>query len=84
MKQWGRNRIQQELKLRQISDYCIRKAMEEISERDYLKTLMDVLEKRAAHIAEPNDFERKGKLAQYAIGKGFENEIVWEILRGLD
>jgi regulatory protein len=80
MKQWGRNRILQELKQRQISDYCIRKAMEEINEQDYLKTLKEVLEKRAGQIAEVDDFARKGKLAQYAMSRGFEGEIVWQVL----
>lgn len=80
MKQWGRNRILQELKQRQISDYCIRKAMEEINEQDYLKTLKEVLEKRATQIAEPDDFARKGKLAQYAMSRGFEGELVWKLL----
>lgn len=80
MKQWGRSRIRQELKLRNISDYCIRKAMEEISEQDYLNTLMEVLEKRALQIAEADDFARKGKLAQYAMSRGFEAELVWQLL----
>jgi len=80
MKQWGRTRIRQELKLRNISEYCIRKAMEEISEQDYLKTLMEVLEKRSMQIAEGNDFARKGKLAQYAMSRGFEAELVWKTL----
>jgi regulatory protein len=35
IKQWGRLRIRRELKFRKISDYCIRKAMEEIDENDY-------------------------------------------------
>lgn len=81
MKQWGRNRIRQELKMRNISDYCLRKAMEEISEADYLKTLREVLEKRASQIGESNDFERKGKLAQYAMSRGFESELVWDLLK---
>lgn len=81
MKQWGRNRIRQELKMRHISDYCIRKAMEEINEADYLKTLREVLEKRASQIGESSDFERKGKLAQYAMSRGFESEMVWELLK---
>ncbi|MBK8562665.1 MAG: RecX family transcriptional regulator [Saprospiraceae bacterium] len=80
MKQWGRNRILQELKQRQISDYCIRKAMEEISEQDYLITLKEVLEKRASQIAEADDFARKGKLAHYAMSRGYEGELVWQIL----
>lgn len=84
MKQWGRNRILQELKLRHISNYCIRKAMEEIKEADYQQTLKEVLEKRAAQIAEADDFARKGKLAQYAMSRGFEADIVWELLRELE
>lgn len=80
MKQWGRNRIVRELKMRDISDYCIRKAMEEIEEADYLKTLAAVLESRAAHISETNDFAKKSKLAQYAMSRGFEAELVWQIL----
>ncbi len=80
MKQWGRTRIRQELKLRNISEYCIRKAMEEISEGDYLKTLREVLERRALQIAESNDFARKGKLAQYAMSRGFESELIWKTL----
>jgi regulatory protein len=80
MKQWGRTRIRQELKLRNISDYCIRKAMTEISEQDYLKTLEEILEKRATQIGEANDFERKGKLAQYAMSRGFEGDLIWKAL----
>ncbi|MBK8342084.1 MAG: RecX family transcriptional regulator [Bacteroidetes bacterium] len=39
MKKWGRGKIVQGLKLRKISDYCIKKAMLEIDESDYQKTL---------------------------------------------
>ena len=35
MKQWGREKIKQQLKLRKISDYCIKKAMTEIPGEDY-------------------------------------------------
>ncbi|MBK9015346.1 MAG: RecX family transcriptional regulator [Saprospiraceae bacterium] len=80
MKQWGRTRIRQELKLRNISDYCIRKAMEEISEGDYLKTLREVLERRASKIGESNEFALKGKLVQYAMSRGFESELIWKTL----
>ncbi len=81
MKQWGRNRIRQELKMRDISDYCIRKAMTEIDEVEYLKTLVDVLEKRAGKINEENDFAKRNKLAQYAVQRGFEMELVWDVLK---
>ena len=45
IKRWGRMRIQQELKQRKISAYCLRKAMEEIEEEEYEQTLRTILEK---------------------------------------
>ncbi|MCB0519639.1 MAG: RecX family transcriptional regulator [Lewinellaceae bacterium] len=80
MKQWGRNRIIQELKLRGIPDYCIRKAMEEIGKGEYAEALENLLAKKAGMIAGENDFEINGKLAQYAIHRGFEVETVWEAI----
>src|SRR5690606_12644137 len=38
-KSWGRVKIKYELKLRQVSDYCIKKALQQIEEEEYLKTL---------------------------------------------
>ena len=46
MKQWGREKIKQQLKLRKISDYCIRKAMTEIDENEYEKTLRKLAYKK--------------------------------------
>ena len=82
IKQWGRNRIRQELQMRQISDYCMRKAMEEIEEGEYLETLRSVLKKRAVALNNGlTDFERKNKVAQYAIQRGYEADLVWDLIK---
>ncbi|MTB49386.1 regulatory protein RecX [Lewinella sp. W8] len=84
MKRWGRYRIKRELKQREISEYCIRKAMEEIEETDYLETLeaellrRDRQEKKAKH-----PYLRRRKLANYAVGRGFEAPLVWETINRL-
>ncbi len=82
IRQWGRNRIQLELKRRDISEYCITKAMQEIDEETYLRTLKAVIEKKAIllKIKEADSFKRKAKLAKFAIGKGYESSLVWKIL----
>lgn len=77
IKKWGRYRIKRELKQRRISEYCIKKAMLEIDEDDYIKTLHEIFEKRLKTISEPNEFMTIGNLAKYAISRGFESEIVW-------
>lgn len=82
IKKWGRNKIRRELKRRQINDYCIKKAMEEIAEEDYFKTLEALLMKKAAQMIDPFSFKHKQKLATYAITRGFEPDLVWQSLKG--
>lgn len=82
MKKWGRDRIRRELKARQISDYCIRKAMEEIDALDtYDQTLREIIGKKQARVREPNAFRKRAKVAQYAIRRGYEPDLVWRIVR---
>ena len=84
IKQWGRNRIRQELKKRKISDYCLRKAMEEIEEEDYLNTLRTALIKKNISLKEEDPYRRKSKLARYAVSRGFESELAWQLINDMD
>lgn len=81
MKQWGKRRIVQELKRHAVSAYSIRKALEEIDSTDYRKTLQEVIQKKKKLLALEDGFELQNKLAQYAISRGFESELVWETLK---
>ena len=44
IKQWGRVKIKYELKQKQVSEYCIKKALAAIDERDYQKTLQKLFD----------------------------------------
>jgi regulatory protein len=83
MKRWGKTRIKRELKLREISPYCIKKALQEIDESDYLAALEEVLEKKNKLLREDNIYQRKKKLAQHAIYRGFESGLVWEFVNAI-
>jgi len=78
IKKWGRVKIKQELKLKKISAYCIKKAMAEIEEEDYIKTLYEVFEKRFKRVKETDEFKIRGNLAKYAISRGYETQLVWQ------
>ncbi len=80
MKGWGKVKIRQELKARQISEYCINKGLKEINEEDYLEKLKDLKEKKELTEKEKNPILRKKKIAQYLISKGYESDLVWGIL----
>ena len=84
MRRWGRVRILNELKFRKITDYCIRKAMTEIEEEDYLETLIEVLEKKKLQIKEKDTFKANNKIAKYAISRGFETGLVWDTVKNLE
>tara|TARA_Y100000739_G_C20460541_1_gene396595 strand:+ start:404 stop:850 length:447 start_codon:yes stop_codon:yes gene_type:complete len=81
-KKWGKVKIKQHLKQKQISDYCIKTALEEIDTEDYLATLDLVLSKKEELLNEENNFIKKQKIAKHAINKGFENDLVWNYLNG--
>lgn len=84
IKQWGRTRIKRELALRDVSAYCIRKALEEIDETEYLDCLQNLVSKKSAQLKDDHAFARKTRLANWAIGRGFEPGLVWEVVNQLE
>jgi regulatory protein len=80
MNQWGKTKIKQALQLKKISPYCIKKGMEEITDEAYIETLKELLEKKKNILRETDSFQRNQKLLQYAIGKGFESELIQKFL----
>jgi regulatory protein len=81
MKKWGRVKITMELKIRKLSEYCIKKGLKEIPEEDYLKTLSELMEEKITAIKEQNQYKKNHKIAAYLIGKGYEPDLVWDLLR---
>jgi regulatory protein len=49
MKDWGRKKIYYALKEKKVSEYNIKKAMKEIDEEDYQKTVGELAEKNMLH-----------------------------------
>ena len=82
IKQWGKTKIKYELKLRQVSEYSIKKALAQISEEDYLKMLHKIaLEKLTTLKSEKNIFTKKNKLQNYLMSKGYEFNLIGDILK---
>ncbi|MDD3723050.1 MAG: regulatory protein RecX [Lutibacter sp.] len=83
MKNWGKVRIVNELKFRNISPYNIKTALKEIDDEDYLKTIQKVAKKKYAVIKEPNSFKKRSKLLTYLSSKGYESELIYDIVKDL-
>ena len=80
IKQWGRIKIKNGLKMQGITPYLINKALKEIDEQDYQDTLKKLLKKKAVLIDSTNKLELKQKLSRYALSKGYESELVWQMM----
>lgn len=83
IKKWGKNRIVNELKQREISRYNINTALKEIDENDYLHTLDKLAKKRLLQITETNKQKKKKKLADYLLYRGWESHLVYQKLNEL-
>ena len=84
IKQWGKVKIKYSLKQKQVSEYCIKKALAAIDERDYTKTLEKLFEQKLKTLkAEKNIFTKKRKLLDYLMQKGFEGNLVSKLISGI-
>ncbi|MEQ9591722.1 MAG: regulatory protein RecX [Cyclobacteriaceae bacterium] len=83
MKKWGRLKIIRELEQRGLTPRCIQTGLNEIDQGDYQVALKQILTKKKEQLADMNDFEMRNKLARYAIGKGFEPDLVWQLVKDI-
>ncbi len=77
---WGRVKIKYALKQKQVSEYCIKKAMKQISEEDYMKLLNKLAKEKYAALKADQYLVRKKKTMDYLITKGFETNLVAAVL----
>ena len=80
IKHWGKNKIKQNLKLKRVSEYCIKKALKEIDPDEYYEVLKIELQKKSDKLKDKDPFIRKNKIAQYLGSRGFEMDLVWDLL----
>ena len=80
-KKWGRNKIVQALKIKGLADSSIYNGLDEILESEYEEVLKDLLAAKRRFIKDKDLYIVHNKLARYAIGKGFEPDLVWELIK---
>jgi regulatory protein len=84
IKKWGRIKIKMELKQKRVSDYCLKKALQQIDEREYMATLKKLIEAKRKLTKEKSAVKLKYKLMNYALSKGYEKDLVFDVLGELE
>jgi regulatory protein len=80
IKKWGRIKIKQELKQKRVGDYCLKKAMQQIDETEYMATLKKLIDSKRKLIKEKSPIKLNYKLMNYVLSKGYEKDLVFDIL----
>ena len=81
---WGLNKIRFHLMQKGIDKEIIAEALGQTDEEVYRQRLIDILKTKSKTVKAANDYEKKRKLASYALQKGFEGSLVWSVVKDLD
>lgn len=78
---WGLNKIRFHLMQKGVAKEIIEEALHDADEDLYRQRLIEILKAKTKTVKAENEFEKKRKLAAFAIQRGFESSLVWEVLK---
>lgn len=80
-KKWGRYKIREALKAKGLVDQDIDKGLSEIPDKEYIELLQDLLTTKMQRLKDKDPYMIKNKVARFAMSKGFEGDLVWDLLK---
>lgn len=80
IKKWGRNKINSKLKEKKVSSYCITKGLQAIDNEEYTQTLKNLIANKLETTKGKTFYHKKQKVASHCYQKGYEPELIWEII----
>jgi regulatory protein len=83
IKQWGRIKIKYELKQKQVSEYCIKKALKQIEGEDYINILQKLAKEKYTSLKGEQYLIRRKRTMDYLQQKGFEHELVKGVIENI-
>ena len=73
---WGERKINQALYMKQIPRELRRKVLAEVDDNDYLTVLRPLLKNKDKTIKTDSEYERNGRLIQFALSRGFTMDLI--------
>ena len=80
---WGKYKIANALKLKRLPEYIITGALDLLSKDDYRLLLKEELAKKIRNLPKTSTYELKGKLYRFAASRGYENDLIMDLLNEL-
>jgi len=76
LNQWGKIKIAYMLRQKGVEENIILAALDQIDDKAYLETCVNLIRAKSSSLKEKNHFTKKGKLFRFASGRGFESEMI--------
>jgi regulatory protein len=80
---WGKYKIEQALRLKQIPKELYSQYMPEADDNEYNEVLLSILKQKMKSVKADNDYEKKGKLIRFALQRGFTYDQVQDCIDNL-
>jgi len=77
---WGKVKIASHLKSKRIPSAIISQALGSIDHDQYVRFLQGLLEVHKRSVKAKNQIDLKSKLLRYALSKGFESSLVYDVI----
>lgn len=81
LKKWGRLKIKLGLERYELDPICIESVLRDIPSDEYTHILTQLIEKKWNSVKAPDSYIRKHKVAQFAMSRGFEPDLIWTLLK---
>ena len=81
---WGKVKIAAHLRAKHIPPGIITAALDSIDNEVYIKTVRDIVSSHRRSVKAKNQYDLKGKLLRYGLSKGFESNLLYDILNDYD
>ncbi len=77
---WGKVKISIHLKRKNIESHIIKTALDSIDNEVYIKSIKNIIEGHKKFVKAKNAYDLKAKLLRYGLSKGFESNILYDLL----
>lgn len=84
LKRWGRVKIKYALKQKQVSEYSIKKALDQIDKQEYFSSLEKLALEKYESLAGETTLLRKKKTLEHLLLKGYEPALINEVLQSFN
>lgn len=84
IKKWGKTKIKVALKQKNVSDYCIRESLKQISDEEYLEAIQYWVYKKSYEWNDMGLTTKKHQIYTFLIQKGFEPDLINDVIEKID